>query len=48
MLEGWASEVLAAYLGQFLDVQREQLRVSLFSGASPPPPSRRRPRHRRH
>ena len=32
MFEGWVSDLLAAYLGQFLDVQREQLRISLFKG----------------
>lgn len=34
MFEGWASDLLASYLGQFLEVQREQLRVSLWSGES--------------
>lgn len=32
MFEGWASDLLASYLGQFLEVQREQLRISLWSG----------------
>lgn len=32
MFEGWASDLLAAYLGQFLEVQREQLRINLWSG----------------
>ncbi|KAG7670791.1 hypothetical protein KSW81_004224 [Nannochloris sp. 'desiccata'] len=31
MFEGWASDLLASYLGQFLEVQREQLRISLWS-----------------
>ena len=33
MFEGWVSELLASYLGHFIDVQKEQLRVSLWSGA---------------
>lgn len=33
MLEGWLSDLLAGYLGHFLDVKREQLRVSLWNGA---------------
>ena len=32
MFEGWVSELLASYLGHFLDVKREQLRVSLWNG----------------
>jgi hypothetical protein len=32
MLEGWLSDLLASYLGHFLDVKREQLRVSLWNG----------------
>lgn len=32
MFEGWISELLAGYLGHFLDVKREQLRVSLWNG----------------
>jgi hypothetical protein len=32
MLEGWLSDLLAGYLGHFLDVKREQLRVSLWNG----------------
>ena len=34
MFEGWASELLASYLGHFLDVKKEQLRISLWSGKS--------------
>jgi hypothetical protein len=37
MFEGWAADLVAAYLGKFVDVQRDQLRISLWSGA------RRRP-----
>ena len=33
MFEGWVSELLAGYLGHFVDVQKDQLRVSLWSGA---------------
>lgn len=32
MFEGWASELLASYLGHFFDVRKEQLRISLWSG----------------
>ena len=32
MFEGWVSELLASYLGHFLDVKKEQLRVSLWKG----------------
>jgi hypothetical protein len=32
MFERWASDILATYLGHFLDLQPEQLRISLFSG----------------
>jgi hypothetical protein len=35
MFEGWASNFLATYLGQFLDLQREKLRISLWSGELP-------------
>ena len=35
MFEGWLSDLLAAYLGHFLEINREQLRVSLWSGAPP-------------
>ncbi|GIL46442.1 hypothetical protein Vafri_3434, partial [Volvox africanus] len=33
MFEGWASEFLAASLGRFVDVQRDKLRISLWSGS---------------
>ncbi len=32
MFEGWLSDLLASYLGHFLDVKKEKLRVSLWSG----------------
>lgn len=32
MFEGWAADMVAAYLGRFVDVQRDQLRISLWSG----------------
>lgn len=32
MFEGYASELLASYLGHFFDVKKEQLRISLWSG----------------
>lgn len=32
MLEGWGAELLAGYLGHFVDIQKEQLRISLWSG----------------
>ena len=32
MFEGWVSDLLASYLGHFLDVKKEQLRVSLWRG----------------
>ena len=35
MFEGWVSELLASYLGHFLDVKKEQLRVSLWKGGPP-------------
>lgn len=34
MFESWVSELLASYLGHFVDIQKEQLRVSLWSGGS--------------
>eukprot|EP00884_Botryococcus_braunii_P001070 jgi/Botrbrau1/10964/Bobra.0383s0018.1 len=34
MLEGWLSDLLAGYLGHFLDVKKEQLRVSLWNAWS--------------
>ena len=33
MLEGYISEYLAAWLGHFVDISKEKLRVSLWSGA---------------
>jgi hypothetical protein len=33
MFEGWAADLLATSLGKFADVQRDQLRISLWSGA---------------
>lgn len=35
MFEGWLSDLLASYLGHFLDVKKEKLRVSLWSGKRP-------------
>ena len=32
MLEGWASDLLAGYLGHFFEVKKEQLSISLWSG----------------
>ncbi len=32
MFEGWAADVLASTLGKFVDVQRDRLRISLWSG----------------
>ena len=32
MFEGWVAEVLATYLGKFIDVQRDRLRISLWGG----------------
>jgi len=34
MFEGWLSDLLASYLGHFLDVKKEKLRVSLWSGVN--------------
>ena len=34
MFEGWLADLLAGYLGHFLDVKREQLRLSLWSGVT--------------
>lgn len=33
VFEGWANDFLASYLGQFIDLQPEKLRISLWSGA---------------
>lgn len=32
MFEGWASDILASYLGQVLDIQAEKLKVNLWKG----------------
>jgi hypothetical protein len=32
MFEGWVTEYLASYLGHFCDLQKEQLRISLWRG----------------
>ena len=32
MFEGWVADLLAGYLGKFIDVQRDQLGISLWSG----------------
>lgn len=32
MFENWAADVLANYLGKFVDVQRDRLRISLWGG----------------
>ena len=32
MFEAWLSDLLASYLGHFLDVKPEALRVSLWKG----------------
>lgn len=37
MFEGWAADLVATYLGKFVDVQRDQLRISLWSGECTPP-----------
>ncbi len=34
MFEGWVAEALAMYLGKFIDVQRDRLRISLWGGES--------------
>lgn len=33
MFEGWLGEIITRFVGHFLDVKTEQLRVSLWSGA---------------
>jgi hypothetical protein len=33
MFEGWAADVLASYLGKYLDLPRDRLRISLWGGA---------------
>lgn len=37
MFEGWARDILASYLGRFVDVQRDKLRIGLWSGEQGPP-----------
>lgn len=32
MFEGWVAELLASYLGHFVNIKREQLRISLWQG----------------
>lgn len=32
MFENWAADVLANYLGKFVDVQRDRLKISLWGG----------------
>ena len=32
MFEGWAADVLASYLGKYLDLPRDRLRISLWGG----------------
>jgi hypothetical protein len=32
MFEAFVADLLASYLGHFLDVKREKLRISLWSG----------------
>ena len=34
MFEGWVAEVLATYLGRFINVERDKLRISLWGGES--------------
>ena len=45
MFEGWAADLLATSLGRFVDVQKDKLRISLWSGeqstAALPPPRQR-------
>jgi hypothetical protein len=36
MFEGWVADLLATYLGKFIDVQKDQLGISLWSGGRPP------------
>jgi hypothetical protein len=33
MFESYVADVLATYLGKFIDVQRDKLRISLWGGA---------------
>ena len=32
MFEGWVADILASYLGHFVNIKREQLRISLWQG----------------
>lgn len=32
MFEGWVADLLATYLGRFVDVQKDQLKISLWGG----------------
>jgi hypothetical protein len=32
MFEGWAADVLASYIGKFVNVQRDSLKISLWGG----------------
>jgi len=32
MFEGWAADVLASYIGKFVNVQRDSLKISLWEG----------------
>lgn len=32
MFEGWVADLLASYLGHFVNIKREQLRISLWQG----------------
>jgi hypothetical protein len=36
MFEGWVADLLATYLGKFIDVQKDQLGISLWSGGRQP------------
>ncbi len=32
MFEGWVADLLASYLGRYVDVQKDKLRIGLWSG----------------
>ena len=32
MFEGWVADVLAVYLGRFINVEKDKLRISLWGG----------------
>lgn len=34
MFEGWVLDLLASYLGRFIDLQKDKLRISLWSGTT--------------